>query len=213
VFAPINALADNRGEFRISEGRHFNTAGNLLNSGLLFAGTGSVLTVNGSLNSSGTLGGGGEIRVLGESHVTGAVNPGSSPGVLTFTGNLSLDPGSVLNIEIEGLGAGSGYDRLVVSGRATLGGALAVHLPSIFDGLAGARFTILGANEVVGQFAGLADGDFVSVDGGRFVIDYRPDAVVLERFAAAVPEPQTYAMLLGGLALLGAMARRRRARA
>ena len=48
---------------------------------------------------------------------------------------------------------------------------------------------------------------------GRFVIDYRSDAVVLERFAAAVPEPQTYAMLLGGLLALGGASRRRRLRA
>lgn len=42
---------------------------------------------------------------------------------------------------------------------------------------------------------------------------WRIDDVVVEQIAAPVPEPETYAMLLAGLGLIGAAARRRKARA
>ncbi len=42
---------------------------------------------------------------------------------------------------------------------------------------------------------------------------WRIDDVVVEQIAAPVPEPETYVMLLAGLGLIGAAARRRKARA
>ena len=51
-----------------------------------------------------------------------------------------------------------------------------------------------------------------NIEGGVYVnnLDSRAE-IHINNFAGAVPEPETYAMLLGGLALVGAIARRRKA--
>jgi hypothetical protein len=74
----------------------------------------STLTIAaGSLQGTGT--------VLGSVQMTGgSIRPGASPGVLNINGNLQLSPASSLVIDIGGVTVGSLYDRLVVSGTASL---------------------------------------------------------------------------------------------
>lgn len=67
---------------------------------------------------------------------------------------------------------------------------------------------------LIGRFNGAAT-DAVNyntpdVNGGEGNGDYSASRWHLAEVTAAVPEPATYAMLLGGLALMGAAARRRR---
>jgi outer membrane autotransporter protein len=89
---------------------------------------GGSLLVNGSIaspdvfvNPGGTLGGTG--NVLG--HVTnfGTVSPGNSPGTLTIGGNYTQAANGTLRIE---LASKEVFDRLVVGGRITLGGTVAL---------------------------------------------------------------------------------------
>ena len=54
----------------------------------------------------------------------------------------------------------------------------------------------------------LGDQDFAGKQNLLYAMAVRPGDVV----AAAIPEPETYALMLAGLGALGAMARRRRAR-
>lgn len=76
---------------------------------LLKAGTLSGAgTLQGSVNNSG-----------------GTVAPGASPGTLAVGGNYTQGAGGSLAIEVAGTGAGE-FDKLAVSGNATLGGTLAL---------------------------------------------------------------------------------------
>ncbi len=61
-------------------------------------------------------------------------------------------------------------------------------------------WTFSASNLLVGSYYFKVSGDMVSSGGATFAANGR---------IAAVPEPESYAMLLGGLALLGFMARRR----
>ncbi len=206
----ISTLADNRGEFRISEGRNFTTVGNLVNSGLVFAGAGSRLTVNGTFVSTGTLGGGGELQV-GVLSAAGPIVPGSSPGRLLVDGSLVLQESASLEIEVAGPGAGIGYDTLEVTGAATLAGQLQIDVLTTFAGMGTTSFAILAAGSVTGQFAGLPDGARVDARGrgGSFVVDYTPTAVYLMDYVPApVPEPRSWVLLGVGLCLVSRRVRR-----
>ncbi len=63
-------------------------------------------TINGDVNNSGTL------------------KPGASPGILTISGDLTLNPSSVIEVELGGLTQASQYDVLDVAGNAVLSGTL-----------------------------------------------------------------------------------------
>jgi len=80
--------------------------------------TGALLRGNGTLDlSSATIVGG---------TLAGDVEPGTSPGMMTITGDFPQDAASSLNIEFAGAVAGTGYDVLNVTGAATLNGVLTV---------------------------------------------------------------------------------------
>lgn len=55
AFAAINALSDNLGNFTITNGRTFTTAGSLSNSGTIVVGPGSALKVLNALTNTGTV--------------------------------------------------------------------------------------------------------------------------------------------------------------
>ncbi len=136
-----------------------------------------------------------------------AISPGASPGTLTLEGDLTMNAGSVLSIEIDGSGAGQ-YDVLAFAGGLlTLNGAsLDVTLgytPTPYVD----SFTIvngLGALPT-GAFAGKPDGGSFQVGSTWMEIDYTPTSVILN----VIPEPSTLGAL--GLAMaLAALSRRRR---
>lgn len=131
---------------------------------------GGKLLVNGSLSTSsavtvatgGALGGSGTVgAVVVQSG--GTLAPGASPGIFNV-GNLTLNSGSTLNIELDGTTPGTGYDRLNVTGTVSLGGATVV-----FSGthgfLPGDTFTFIlndSTDAVTGTFSGLAEGAQIS---------------------------------------------------
>ncbi len=120
------------------------------------SGDNSVIVNNGEittpvlgLNDGGMLMGSG--RIIGDVRVQGGtVSPGNSPGTLTVTGNYSVSSGA-LNIEVA---SPSNYDRVVVSGAASLGGSLNL-IP--YDGYVmqfGDNYTFLTASDgISGSFS------------------------------------------------------------
>ena len=126
-------------------------AGTLTVNGDNSAATGAVtVEVGGTLTGIGTIG--------GATTVLGQLNPGNSPGTLSFTDNLTL--AGITNMEITGIGAGQ-YDILNGDGTNTLtfGGSLVLDNTGYFG------------NAVVGQTVTLFtnwqtfSGTFSSISG------------------------------------------------
>lgn len=72
--------------------------------------------------------GSGQFQLPSSQVVKGDISPGSSPGILTFVGDLTTSSTADFNIEIEGSTAGTDYDKIVVTNSATLEGNINVTL-------------------------------------------------------------------------------------
>lgn len=139
---------------------------------------------------------------------SGIVHPGESPGILEVIGSDTQNASGHLEIDIGGVGPGTGYSELIVSGPASLGGTLDLSLINGFTPTDGEHFVILTSSGLSGTFAnvtGLTEGNVT------FTVTYSPPGfandVVLN---ASVPEPASVALL--GFAGAAAFVVRRRPR-
>ena len=179
---------------------------------------GNTLTVgSGTLSADGNLDAAGLIvSDTGTLHGIGTINapttvfgilaPGNSPGTLTFTAPLTLAPGSVTQIDIDGTGTGTGagnYSRILVTGAGntiSLDGALVPLLRDItgsatntYTPPVGQGFQIISATGgISGSFTGLTQPAGLP-SGTRFEAIYGPTTLTL------VVTPSAY----GNLSLLG----------
>ena len=154
-------------------------------------------TNNATITGSGTI----------EAHVTitsGKLSPGRSPGTVNVKGNLTLEAGSILEMEI----AGTAYDKIIQtpgSGPAsgtTLGGLLTLSTVDDFDDevLHTSTYEILTASApITGSFSNIASGARLTTTNGKgsFRVSYglatpTPNKVILSDYIA-VNTPQTYA--------------------
>jgi hypothetical protein len=102
----------------------------------------------------------------------------------------SVSRSADVGLDITGLWIYNGNDTLISTGTSLQTGAVDV-------------WTVAGDNLVAGDYYLRVDGNVVSGEGASF-----GGAVML----APVPEPETYGMMLGGLGVLGFLARRRQSR-
>lgn len=202
-----------------------------VNDGTLAVPAAQTVTVNGTMNSaiglSGTLAGSGAVNgavtALTASHI--------APVGLLSIGNLDLQGGSSLDLDLAKAvpgtipTAGADYDQLSVSDfsfgltpTVSLSGNLNLTLGSgiEFNDI----FTIVrnnGFDALTGTFSGLANGATFTVGGQQFQISYGDDALTPafeltggnDVSLLAVPEPGSLTLVLGGIALC-ALGRRRR---
>jgi autotransporter-associated beta strand protein len=169
-------------------------------------GTGSI-----TVNNSGTTFGGGTTTGVGG--VSGSVTvgnganlaPSNSSGAtgILKTGALTLMSGSNFRVDINGTIVGTGYDRLGVTGGASIAGSnLLVSVGATFtQSDVGDKFAILSnisASLVTGTFSGLSEGASFNSGADQFMITYLGNAgdgtngndIVLT--LTAVPEPSTW---------------------
>ncbi len=164
-----------------------------------------------TIDAGGTLGGTGRVGSISSS---GGLTPGNSIGTLTSHGNVTLNSGSTLTMELQDP-LMDPYDTLVMNGGIlNLNGTPELSL-SLYGGYVpnmGDTFTILSGfvgsagpfdTAFDGTFNGKPDGGTFSVSGSTFQIDYNANDITL----TVVPEPHTLGLL--GLAALGGLLRRR----
>lgn len=182
----------------------------LTNTGTIAVQTGALrlpfsFTNDGLLTGTGTLAAG-QITNLG---TIAAGAPGAAPtGTLTLASNLVQGSGGTLQI---GLLDAASHGLLVVQGNATLDGTLALQCAGACSFAAGTDILVLDATgSLSGSFANVSLTGFGS---GAFDVVY--DAAnsdvflhVTQDVLAAVPEPGTYALWLGGLGVMGLLMRR-----
>jgi autotransporter-associated beta strand protein len=196
------------------------SAGTLLINNTLGSGTGSGTV---SIAAGATLGGTGTIS--GATTVLGNLNAGdggSTTETLAFGNTLDLTNAQTTTFNVAGLTRGSGYDGIDVTSLLTSGGALVVNFSSAllpasgtttFDlfALNGGETGTFSSVSIAGSYTATLTQSSDVWTGGDSAIGYvftesTGDLVV----TSAIPEPSTYAAIFGGLALAGAVARRRR---
>lgn len=180
------------------------------------------LLVNGSLanasavsvSSGATFGGSG---IVGNVNVAsgGTLAPGDSAGIFTV-GNLALQAGSTFAAELNGLVAGSLYDRVVSQGDVTLTDSL-LNISLGFDPSLGNSFLVItNSGNTFGTFSGLGEGGQIlgvvnTNTGGifNFEISYLAgDGNDVQ--LTVVPEPAAWALAFLGAGFFVVMLRARR---
>jgi hypothetical protein len=203
---------NNTGTVLVNQGRMSvddafrNTGTVVVAEGAQLVGADFVFRNDGVLRGSGTV----VTRSLTASlQNLGHIQPGDNGtgGTLNLTGDLLLQAGGTLDIDLVGLGQN---DLIAVSSDFTAGGTLALwaagYAPMVGDSFVIASFSNLTAGS---QFANVSwnGGDA----GGLFSVQYNANNITLN--VTAVPEPATWATLMAGALLLLTLKRRRQQQA
>ncbi len=189
----IEANMVNREDFNVSGGGSVIFTRGVDNNGRIYTAEGSTSTFLGNLLGSGVFEGAGDVLILGE------FNPGNSPGLVSFEGDLEFGANSITQIELAGAERSTAmqpssvnrFDAFDVDGTLTLGGELNVVLLDGFQLEPGQEFMIVEVDSLpIGQFRDLGEGDLVGDFGGTelFISYVAGDGNDVALFTAAVPE-------------------------
>ncbi len=203
-----------------------------INGGTLLINTDDSLTVaTTTVNTTGTLGGNGIIGGATTIATGGTLAPGNSADVLTFNADLTQQSGSFFEWELfdnTSVGRGTEFDGVDFTGTRVLTIQTGVTANLVFNGLdstvdwsnsfwdsnqswlvsSGASTLTLDSLLAIFDTTNVSldsGGQNFSVTGGSFSWAASGNDLYLNY---AIPEPSTYAMLLGGLGLLAFLRRR-----
>jgi len=234
----LNGAQTFTGKTTVSAGTLILAAGATLNSTEINLGTSGgqgTLTANSGLTirAGQTLAGYGTVN--GNTVIDGYLAPGNSPGILTFKNDLTLSSSSTSTFEVKGLsGAGvlTGFDQVKVAGNLIYGGILKLDITAIngnytmsnpFSGL---------LFDVTGTKTGFFDKVQYSLNGSTYA-DLKwyvnnttwqmwdPTAIaagaangyvginLTSGVLTVVPEPSTWALVIGGVSTLVILRRRK----
>jgi autotransporter-associated beta strand protein len=180
------------------------SGGTLIVSGSL-SGAGSV-----TVNSSATLAGYGEIAGPVTVSKNGTLAPAataSTTGTETFGGSLTLSGTSTVALNLNP-GTSTPIDFLNVSGALSIGSNDSLTVALLSNGTAGQTFEFATAGSITGSFSNVTLTGYDASSLTASVVESGGDILTLD--LAAVPEPQTWAMFLGGFISLVIYQRSRR---
>jgi autotransporter-associated beta strand protein len=175
-------------------------------------GSGSV-----TVNSGATLGGSGSIGDLTTVASGGHLAPGASVGTLTFNYGLVLQSGAILDFQLGDPLNPLTSDRIDVTGGSLSGpttGLITLNLTDAGSFGAG-TYDLIRYSGATYDSASLTTANFTtgtSISGFTYTLAFNLTENALQLTATAVPEPATYAAILGALILGLTLYRRRRAR-
>jgi hypothetical protein len=140
----------------------------------------------------------------------GGLSVGGSPGSASDAGDVSFGAGNPYLAEIGGTAPGSEHDFYSVLGHLSFGGVLELKSWEGYVAQASDRFDLFDWGTHDGQFSRIDADAFLLAQGtyldtSRLYVDGSIEV-------AAIPEPGTWALMLAGLAGIGATARRRNGR-
>ncbi|MEZ6192505.1 MAG: hypothetical protein R3C45_14610 [Phycisphaerales bacterium] len=206
----VNGTATTPGTVTINGFGTFITSGAWTNTGTVVFDAYTLAGANGVFTNAptGTLAGSaynGIGYVGSEFHNEGTISPGFGPGdgkYLTIATTTYLEPTSILDIEIGGIGnTNVDFDQLYTPTSIFLGGTLNVSLFNGYTPTPLSTYAIVSGymTDATGEFANVADGQRIMTLGGEgsFLVTYDIDNnyVALSDFQP-VPEPATAVLLL-----------------
>lgn len=146
------------------------------NGAQLLAGGNLVITGNqGSINTPSGVSGQNQFSAI-KTTVGGILTPGQSPGQLTVAGNLTMNSGNTLEMEVTGFTtAGTDFDQIIVNGTVNLNG-VTFNLLDTSASFSSAETLILiandGADAINGTFNGLPQGALIAGNEKNWNIYY-----------------------------------------
>jgi T5SS/PEP-CTERM-associated repeat protein/autotransporter-associated beta strand protein len=146
-----------------------------------------------NVGTLGTLAGSGDIAAM-SSNIQGTLLPGDAAvGTLNFANSVTFTSGSLLQLDLASV---SSYDQLNVGGTLTTGGTLAVDFLNGYNPVSGATFHVFDTtNAIAGTFSTL---NLVTLGAG---LSWDTSALYttgdLAVTTSAIPEPSTYALIVG----------------
>ncbi|MFD2157789.1 beta strand repeat-containing protein [Rubritalea tangerina] len=199
-------------------GTNYYTGNTVVNAGSLYL-NGSMGNSDITVNNGATLGGSGVITGATAILDGATLDPGNSPGLLTFNGDLTLALNAFINFELDGTqpSTPSFSDHIAVGGALTFGGQInIIDIGSFAGATAGQEWTLFDYSGGSLSFAG-ADLDssytfnaLPSLSGGlEFkIIDDVANQNLNLAIVTAIPEPSSLSLI--GLGAITLILRRRR---
>lgn len=167
---------------------------------------------------------GSNINGDGKMFFEGGLNIGNSPGYGYIQGSVVFASSNFYEAEIGGTAActaqscalgspllDSSFDKLVIGGNLRMGGTLTLKSWNGFVAQAGQSFDLLDWGSSSGTFKTINASGLSLAAGTK--LDYSQLYTNGTITVTAVPEPESYALMLAGLGAIGFIARRRRAQA